>query len=164
MCPLAFLGLDETKSRQVNGLRLGEYSWPLSHRCPDPRYVQSQAGQRQSREVKKHIGPGVCLGFVVVVLYVWLFFLFLVCLGKRLFFKLFNILCVCLCWDICEGSLNSEPREVSCWFGNLMVIISSYPSVGCCTSQAPLPALLVLNVISSSRRFALCFAVFKALP
>lgn len=92
------------------------------------------------------------------------FFLFLVCLGKRLFFKLFNILCVCLCWDICEGSLNSEPREVICWFGNLMVIISTYPSVGCCTSQAPLPALLVLNVISSSRRFALCFAVFKAPP
>lgn len=74
MCPLAFLGLDETKSRQVNGLSLGEYGWPLSHRCPDPRYAQGQAGQRQSREVKKHIGPGVCLGFVVVVVYVWLFF------------------------------------------------------------------------------------------
>lgn len=109
MCPLAFLGLDETKSRQVNGLRWGEYSWPLSRRCPDPRYAQSQAGQRQPREVKKHIGPGVCLGFVVVVVYVWLFFLlFLVCLGKRLFFKLFNLLCVCLCWDICEGKPNGN--------------------------------------------------------
>lgn len=149
MCPLAFLGLDETKSRQVNGLSLGEYGWPLSHRCPDPRYAQGQAGQRQSREVKKHIRPGICLGFVVVVVYVWLFFfLFLVYLGKRLFFKLFNILCVGLCWHICEGSLNSEPIEVICWLGNLMVIISSYSSVGCCTSQVPLPALLVLNVIS----------------
>lgn len=49
MCPLAFLGLDETKSRQVNGLSLGDYS------CPSPAGAQPP-GMRRARQGRGSAG------------------------------------------------------------------------------------------------------------